>query len=203
MTAETASVSLDALDVALAAATPALDGDGRRLAAAVLRLLSAGEPVNIPAAARMPEPLCESMLRSWPAVFWDARSRVTGFWGVRDAPRSTRTASARGMMPAALSAHPPAQAFAVACVPANGTTATSTISKGAPSRARTYIYQRHLGCRDVLDHPVITRPGRPVGSRWEPSAGGRATGPLSLLVLGVERNAGTGFDRVNAHGGLT
>jgi len=85
MTAEPVSVSVDAIDAALAAAIPALDGDGRGLAAAVLRLLSAGEPVSVPAvaaAARMPEPMCESMLRSWPAALWDARGRVTGFWGL-------------------------------------------------------------------------------------------------------------------------
>ena len=47
MTAEQTTPSLDVTDSALAAATPGLDDDGRRLAAAVLRLLSAGEPVPI------------------------------------------------------------------------------------------------------------------------------------------------------------
>ena len=56
MTAETTTPSLDATDAALAAVMPGLDDDGRRLAVAVLRLLSAGEPVPIvaAAAARMP-----------------------------------------------------------------------------------------------------------------------------------------------------
>jgi alkylmercury lyase len=55
------------------------------LAAAVLRLLSAGEPVPIAAAAggaRMPVSRAEPVLRSWPAVFWDDHSRVIGFWGL-------------------------------------------------------------------------------------------------------------------------
>ena len=46
-----ATVSLDAIDAALAEAGPGLDQDEQRLAAAVLRLLAAGEPVSIPAAA--------------------------------------------------------------------------------------------------------------------------------------------------------
>ena len=48
MTAQTPTLSMDAIDAALAAATPGLDGGGRRLAAAVLRLLAAGEPVSVP-----------------------------------------------------------------------------------------------------------------------------------------------------------
>lgn len=85
MAAETASVSLGALDAALAAAIPGLDGDGQRLATAVLLLLSAGEPASVSAAAigaAMPESQSESLLRSWPGVFWDGAGRVTGFWGL-------------------------------------------------------------------------------------------------------------------------
>ena len=51
MTAQTPALSVAAIDAALAAATPGLDEGGRRLAAAVLRLLAAGEPVGVPAAA--------------------------------------------------------------------------------------------------------------------------------------------------------
>ena len=51
MTAETAAVSVDAIDAALAAATRSLSQDEQRLAVAVLRLLSAGQPVSIQAAA--------------------------------------------------------------------------------------------------------------------------------------------------------
>ena len=80
MTAQSA-FSLDAIDATLAAAGPGLDPDEQRLAAAVLRLLSAGEPVSIPAAAaeaRIPGPRAEAALRSWPAVFWDGHDQVTG-----------------------------------------------------------------------------------------------------------------------------
>jgi alkylmercury lyase len=85
MTAEKTTPSLDATDAALTATTPGLDQEGQRLAAAVLRLLSAGEPVPIAAAAaaaRMPVSQAELVLRSWPAVFWDDHGRVTGFWGL-------------------------------------------------------------------------------------------------------------------------
>jgi len=85
MTAETTTISLDAIDAALAAATPRLSEDEQRLAAAVLRLLSAGEPVTITAAAAaagLPGSRAEPVLRSWPAVFWDDRGRVTGMWGL-------------------------------------------------------------------------------------------------------------------------
>jgi alkylmercury lyase len=84
MTAET-TISLAALDAALAAAGPRLDQREQRLAAAVLRLLSGGEPVSIAAAATaagMPRSRAEPTLRSWPGVFWDGRGRVTGFWGM-------------------------------------------------------------------------------------------------------------------------
>ena len=85
MTAETAAVPVDPIDAALAAATRSLSKDEQRLAAAALRLLSAGEPVSIPAAAtaaRLPASQAEAMLRSWPAVFRDDHGRVTGFWGL-------------------------------------------------------------------------------------------------------------------------
>ena len=85
MNAKTTTSSLDAIDAALAAATPSLDEDGQRLAAAVLRLLSAGEPASIPAAAAaagMPASQAEAALRSWPAVFWDDHDQITGFWGL-------------------------------------------------------------------------------------------------------------------------
>jgi len=85
MTAPTPALSVDAIGAALAAATPGLDEDGRRLAAAVLRLLSAGEPVSVPtaaAAAGMPASRAGRLLRSWPGVFWDDRDLVAGFWGL-------------------------------------------------------------------------------------------------------------------------
>ena len=65
MTTQTTIFSLDAIDAALAAAAPSLDEDEQRLAAIVLRLLAAGEPVSIPAAAAvagMPGPRAEQVL---------------------------------------------------------------------------------------------------------------------------------------------
>ena len=93
MTAPTPTLSVDAIDAALATATPGLDGGGRRLAAAVLRLLAAGEPVSVPAAAAtagMPASRAGQLLRSWPGVFWDDRGPVTGFWGLALAPMPHR-----------------------------------------------------------------------------------------------------------------
>ena len=75
MTAETNTApSVDAIDTALATAAGTLGADEQQLAVAVLRLLAVGAPVSIgaaAAAARLPEPLAEQVLRSWPAVFWD------------------------------------------------------------------------------------------------------------------------------------
>ena len=85
MTTQTTIFSLDAIDAALAAATPSLDDDEQHLAAVVLRLLAAGEPVSMAAAAAaagVPGPRAGQVLRSWPAVFWDDHGRVTGFWGL-------------------------------------------------------------------------------------------------------------------------
>jgi alkylmercury lyase len=62
-----------------------LGEDEQRLAVAVFRLLAAGDPVSIPAAAEaaaLPVPRVTSILRSWPAVFWDDHDQVTGFWGL-------------------------------------------------------------------------------------------------------------------------
>ena len=84
MTAQT-TFSLDEIDVALAAAGPRPDQDEQRLAAAVLRMLSAGQPVGVSAAAaaaEIPAPRAAAVLQSWPAVFWDGHDQVTGFWGM-------------------------------------------------------------------------------------------------------------------------
>jgi len=87
MTAETAAtaVSVDALDTAIAGATGQLGEDEQRLAVAVFRLLAAGRPVSIPAAAEaaaLPVSRVRSVLRSWPAVFRDDHGQVVGFWGL-------------------------------------------------------------------------------------------------------------------------
>ena len=93
MTAQTPALSVAAIDAALAAATPRLDEGGRHLATAVLRLLAAGEPVGVPAAAAaagMPASRAGQLLRSWPGVFWDDPGQVTGFWGLALAPMQHR-----------------------------------------------------------------------------------------------------------------
>jgi hypothetical protein len=85
MTADTPAVTADALDAALAAAAGSPGDDEQRLAVAVLRLLSAGEPAGIAAAAAaagMLESGAVLAMRSWPAVFWDDHDRVVGFWGL-------------------------------------------------------------------------------------------------------------------------
>ena len=93
MTAQTPALPVDAIDAALTAATPRLDEDGRRLAAALLRLLAAGEPASVPAAAAaagLPARRAGQLLRSWPGVFWDDRGQVTGFWGLALPPMPHR-----------------------------------------------------------------------------------------------------------------
>ena len=97
MSAETTTVSVDEIDAALAAATPDLGEDEQRLATALLRLLSAGEPAAVPAAAAltgMPVSRAEQVLRSWPGVFWDGHGKVIGFWGLAlaDMPHRIRHA---------------------------------------------------------------------------------------------------------------
>ena len=93
MTAQSPALPVDAIDAALAAATPRLDEGGRHLATAVLRLLAAGDPVSVPAAAAaagLPARRAGELLRSWPGVFWDDRGQVTGFWGLALAPMPHR-----------------------------------------------------------------------------------------------------------------
>jgi len=88
MTADTPTVTVDALDAAIAAATGQLSEDEQDLAVAVYRLLAGGAPASIPAAAAaagITESAAGQVLRSWPAVFWDDRDRVTGFWGLAQA----------------------------------------------------------------------------------------------------------------------
>jgi alkylmercury lyase len=54
----------------------------------VLRLLSAGHPVTIAAAAEaaaLPQSQATSILRSWPAVFWADQDQVAGLAGLTSA----------------------------------------------------------------------------------------------------------------------
>jgi len=85
MTADTTNPTVDAIDAALAAAAGSRGEDEQRLAVAVLRLLAAGAPVRIGAAAAaagLSAPAAGQLLLAWPAVFWDDYRRVTGFWGL-------------------------------------------------------------------------------------------------------------------------
>ncbi len=70
---------------AIAAATIAIDEQGRRIGIAVYDLLAQGDPVSpaeIAAHARQPEAVVVATLKSWPGVFWDDEGRVVGFWGL-------------------------------------------------------------------------------------------------------------------------
>jgi len=85
MTADAPTVTVDALDAAIAAATGQLSQDEQRLAVAVYRLLASGAPASIPAAAAaagLTEAAAARVLRTWPAVFWDVHDQVVGFWGL-------------------------------------------------------------------------------------------------------------------------
>ena len=80
-----APTAVDALDDALARATPRLSADGRLLAVAIYRLLAVGEPVKIDAAAAragLPPKSAADIVGSWPAVFTTKGGRIVGFWGL-------------------------------------------------------------------------------------------------------------------------
>jgi hypothetical protein len=75
------NTTLDGLADAVAAALGELDPAGQRQAIALYRLLAAGRPVaaaDLAAATGLPEPTVAETLSSWPAVFTDGQSRVTG-----------------------------------------------------------------------------------------------------------------------------
>jgi hypothetical protein len=79
------STDLDALDAALAAATPTLDAEEPHLAVAMYRLLARGAPVHMSDTAReadLPRERAEQIVASWPAVFFDEAERIVGFWGL-------------------------------------------------------------------------------------------------------------------------
>jgi alkylmercury lyase len=80
-----APTSVDALDKALAAATPRLTPDERALAVAVYRLLALGDPVSVDAAAEHAAASWETaadIIQSWPAVFLNESGKIAGFWGL-------------------------------------------------------------------------------------------------------------------------
>lgn len=79
------TVSVDALDAAIDAATPDLGHEEQRLAIAVFRLLATGQPQGAGALASsvgLPEEWVDRTLRSWPTVFRDDHDQVIGFAGL-------------------------------------------------------------------------------------------------------------------------
>lgn len=69
----------------VAAASPDLDAEGRRIAVQTYHLLAQGEPIStaqIADAAGLAVDRIEESLRSWPLVLWDDQDRVIGFWGL-------------------------------------------------------------------------------------------------------------------------
>ncbi|HEV2027688.1 MAG TPA: organomercurial lyase [Candidatus Dormibacteraeota bacterium] len=77
--------SVDEVAEAIKAAMPALDKTDQRIATAVHRLMSRGEPVDPAAIANavgsVSVDLVNERLSSWPGVFRDDNGRVVGFWG--------------------------------------------------------------------------------------------------------------------------
>ncbi|HEU4913600.1 MAG TPA: organomercurial lyase [Actinomycetes bacterium] len=79
------TAAIDRLDESLAAATPDLDDEGRRLALALFRRLATGEPAqidNLVAETGLSLDAAEERLATWPGVFRDERGDVVGFWGI-------------------------------------------------------------------------------------------------------------------------
>ena len=73
------------LDVTLAAALPAINAEGKRLARDVARLLAEGEPLEterIASALGLPEAEAEAAIAELPWVVRDDGDRVVGFWGL-------------------------------------------------------------------------------------------------------------------------
>jgi len=80
-----ATIDLDEVDTGLAEAEPKLTVREQRLAVTIYRLLAAGQPVSVQAAAtatRMPATEIQHLLQSWPSVYFDHEHRVIGFWGL-------------------------------------------------------------------------------------------------------------------------
>ena len=87
------AIALDDIDEGLADAEPQLTASAQRLAVAVYRLLAAGEPVTVQAAATttgMPAAEAENALQAWPSVYFDHHDRVVGFWGLALQPMAHR-----------------------------------------------------------------------------------------------------------------
>lgn len=79
------SIDLGQLAGELIAAAPDLDKPGKQIAAAVYRLLAAGEPVSRERLAKRVGLSLESVaaaLDSWPGVYTNDEGSVVGFWGL-------------------------------------------------------------------------------------------------------------------------
>ena len=69
----------------VAAASPELDAEERKISMQTYHLLAKGEPVSaaqIAEAAGVNNERVERSLRSWPLVLWDDQDRVVGFFGL-------------------------------------------------------------------------------------------------------------------------
>lgn len=76
--------TIDAIAEAIASAMPELDATDRRIALAIHRLMSSGEPVEpaeVALASGTPMAQVNERLDSWPGVYRNNQGRVVGFWG--------------------------------------------------------------------------------------------------------------------------
>src|SRR5215472_1094090 len=81
---ELGATSIARLGDAVKAAMATLDETDQRVATAIYRLMSLGEPVGLAAIADVAGITVDevnSKLDSWPGVFRDKQGRVVGFWG--------------------------------------------------------------------------------------------------------------------------
>ena len=79
-----AETTVQRVSEAIVGAMPVLDETDRRIATAVYRLMSVGQPVEPAAvgeAVGIAVDQVESRLSSWPGVYRDRDGRVAGFWG--------------------------------------------------------------------------------------------------------------------------
>lgn len=71
---------------------PPLGDDTRRLSLALYRKLARGEPVALSRLAKragLDEVVVTMPLEQWPAVFYDERGDVIGYWGVDHSTHGT------------------------------------------------------------------------------------------------------------------
>ncbi len=75
---------------AFVALFPSLEGESRRAAVQIYRLLAKGEPVepaDVAAAAGLPPERVREILADWPGVYYED-DRIIGFWGLTPRPSS-------------------------------------------------------------------------------------------------------------------